>query len=105
MSARREGIDGSLAECPHGGWIATEEFFRYMQATGNDFAVTRDAWALYICDQQYGSLGYEGGARILNERYLLSPLLEYPATLRMIVAVLTPPPGARRAFRRLLVTQ
>ena len=101
VSARREAIAGSLAECPPGGWIATEEFFRYMQATGNDFAVTRDAWALYICDQQYGSLGYEGGARILNERYLLSLLLEYAATLGMIDVALIPPAGARRDFRGL----
>ena len=61
VSARRETIADSLAECPPGGWIATEEFVRYMQATGNDFAVTHNAWGLYICDQQYGSLGYEGG--------------------------------------------
>jgi hypothetical protein len=33
VSARREAIADSLAECPPGGWIATEEFFRYMQAT------------------------------------------------------------------------
>ena len=46
VSARREAIAGSLAECPPGGWIAIEDFFRYMQATGNDFTVTRDAWGL-----------------------------------------------------------
>jgi hypothetical protein len=64
-------------------------------------AATRDAWALYICDQQYGSLGYEGGARFLSERYLLSLLLEYAATLGMIDIALIPPAGARRDFRRL----
>ncbi len=101
VSARRETIADSLAECPPGGWIATDEFFRYMQATGNDFAVTRDAWGLYICEQQYGSLGYEGGARVLNQRYLLSLLLEYAATLGMIDVALIPPAGARRDFRGL----
>jgi hypothetical protein len=99
VSARRETIADSLAECPPGGWIATEEFVRYMQATGNDFAVTRNAWDLYICEQQYGSLGYEGGARILNERYLLSLLLEYAATLGIIDVALIPPVDARRDFR------
>ena len=101
VSARREAIAESLAECPPGGWIATEEFFRYMQATGNEFAATRDAWGLYICEQQYGSLGYEGGARFLSERYLLSLLLEYAATLGIIDVALIPPAGARRDFRRL----
>jgi hypothetical protein len=101
VSARREAIAESLAECPPGGWIATEEFFRYMQATGNEFAATRDAWGLYIGEQQYGSLGYEGGARILSERYLLSLLLEYAATLGMIDVALIPPAGARRDFRGL----
>jgi hypothetical protein len=101
VSARREAIAESLAECPPGGWIATEEFFRYMQATGNEFSATRDAWGLYICDQQYGSLGYEGGARFLSERYLLSLLLEYAATLGMIDVALIPPAGARRDFREL----
>lgn len=101
VSVRREAIAGSLAECPPGGWIATEEFFRYMQATGNDFAVAGDAWGLYIGEQQYGSLGYDGGARVLNERYLLSLLLEYAATLGMIDVALIPPAGARRDFRGL----
>jgi hypothetical protein len=101
VSARREAIADSLAECPPSGWISTEEFFRYMQATGNEFAATRDAWALYICDQQYGSLGYEGGARFLSESYLLGLLLEYAATLGMIDVALIPPAGARRDFRRL----
>lgn len=101
VSSRREAIASSLAECPPGGWIATDEFFRYMQATGNDFAVTRNAWDLYICDQQYGSLGYEGSAPILNQRYVLGLLLEYAATLGMIDVALIPPAGARSDFHAL----
>ena len=101
VSARREAIAESLAECPPGGWIATEELFRYMQATDNEFAATRDAWGLYIGEQQYGSLGYEGGARFLSERYLLTLLLEYAATLGMIDVALIPPAGARGDFRGL----
>ena len=99
VPARREAIAVSLAECPPGRWIATQDFIRYMQATGNYFAVTRDAWGLYICEQQYGSLGYDGNERILNERYLLSLLHEYAATLGMIDVALIPPAGARRDFR------
>src|ERR1017187_2141647 len=101
VSARRAAIADSLAECPPGGWIATAEFVRYMQATGNDFTVTRDAWGLYLCEQQYGSLGYDGSAHILDERYLLSLLLEYAATLGVIDVALIPPAGARDDFREL----
>lgn len=101
VSSRREAVADSLAECPVGGWIATDEFFRYMQASGNDFEVTRDAWDLYICELQYGSLGYEGGARLLNQRYLFTLLLEYAATLGMIDVALIPPAGARHDFRNL----
>jgi hypothetical protein len=101
VSDRREAIADSLAECPPGGWIATDEFVRYMQATGNDFAATRDAWGLYIGEQQYGSLGYAGSAQFLDDRYLLSLLHEYAATLGMIDLALIPPAGARDDFRKL----
>ena len=99
VSERRAAIADGLAECPPGGWVAVDEFYRYMQATGDDFAVTRDAWGLYIGEQQYGSLGYEGSERFLNERYMLGLLLEYAATLGMIDVALIPPAGARRDFR------
>ncbi|MGA7236348.1 MAG: hypothetical protein WBY44_11755 [Bryobacteraceae bacterium] len=101
VSSRREAIAESLAECPAGVWISADEFERYMQATGNDFYVTRDAWDLYICDQQYGSFGYEGYEGFLDRGYLLSVLLEYAATLGMIDVALIPPAGARRDFRNM----
>jgi hypothetical protein len=101
VSGRREAIADSLAECPPGGWIATEEFLRYMRATGNHVSVTHDAWALYICEQQYGSLGYDGSAGFLDERYTMSLLLEYAATLGIVDVALIPPAGARRDFRGL----
>jgi hypothetical protein len=72
-----------------------------MRAAGNDFSATRDAWGLYICEPEYGSLGYEGSAGILDERYPLILLLEYAATLGMIDVALIPPAGARRDFRGL----
>jgi hypothetical protein len=95
VSSRRDAIADSLAECPAGAWIATDEFFRFLRASGNDFSVTRNAWNLYIGELQYGSLGYENGERILEERYLLALLLEYAATLGILDVALIPPAGAR----------
>jgi hypothetical protein len=100
-SSRREAIAASLAQCPAGGWIATDEFLRSMEACGNDFSVTRDAWGLYICDPQYGSFGYDGNERVLNRRYVFALLLEYAATLGIIDVALIRPAGARRDFREL----
>ena len=100
-SSRRQAVDTSLAECPSGKWIATDDFIRYMQASGNDLVVSRDPWGLYISDPQYGSLGYEGYAGFLNERYVLALLLEYAATLGIIDVALILPAGARRDFRKM----
>ena len=73
-----ESADGTpfiaaLAECPVGRWVCTDELFRYMRAAGHEFEVTRDSWSLYICDPQYGSLGYDGYGdwHILQARYAL----------------------------------
>ncbi|MGH7427218.1 MAG: hypothetical protein ACREJ4_02455, partial [Candidatus Methylomirabilaceae bacterium] len=101
LSSRRGAIADALAECPVGSWIATEEFFRFMRASDNDFAVTRNAWNLYIAELQYGALGYGDGERILDERYLLCLLLEYAATLGLIDVALIPPVGARRDYHGL----
>jgi len=95
ISSRRDAIADTLVECPAGFWISTDEFYRFVRASGNDFTVTRNAWELYICEKQYGSLGYEGGDQILDERYLLALLLEYAATLGVIDVALIPPAGAR----------
>jgi hypothetical protein len=100
-SSRREAIADSLAGCPAGRWIATDDFLRYMEASGSDFSVTRDAWDLYICDPQYGSLGYDGSERVLNQRYVFALLLEYAATLGILDVALIAPAGARRDFRKL----
>lgn len=101
VSSRRDAIADALAECPVGSWIATEEFFRFMRASENDFAVTRNAWNLYIAELQYGALGYDDGERILDERYLLCLLLEYAATLGLIDVAFIPPAGARRDYHSL----
>ncbi len=101
VSSRRSAVADALAECPVGGWILTDEFFRFLCASGNDFMVTRDAWNLYIAELQYGSLGYEGGERILEERYLYCLLLEYAATLGMIDVALIPPARSRDDYQHM----
>lgn len=97
---RRFAIRNALAECPFERWVETAEFSRYMQAAGFRFAVTRDAWSLYLCDPQYGSLGYEGygGWNILQERYLLCLLFEYAAPLGIIDVAYEHPAGARKDY-------
>jgi hypothetical protein len=95
VSPRRDAVADTLAECPVGGWILTDEFFRFLRASGNDFSVTRNAWNLYIYELQYGALGYDNGERILEERYLYCLLLEYAATLGLIDVALIPPARAR----------
>ncbi len=101
VASRREAIVDALAECPAGAWIATAEFLRFVRALGNDFSVARSAWGLYIADPQYGSLGYEGGGRLLDERYVLCLLLEYAATAGLIDVALIPPAGARPDYHDL----
>jgi hypothetical protein len=100
---RRLAIRNALAECPVGRWVETAEFSRYMQAAGFGFAVTRNAWNLYLCDPKYGSLGYDGhgGWNILQERYLLCLLFEYAAPLGMIDIAYEHPSGARRDYTSL----
>jgi hypothetical protein len=72
-----------------------------MRAAGFQFQVTRDPWGLYICDPQYGSLGYDGygGWNILQERYLLCLLFEYAAPLGLIDIAYEHPAGARSDFQ------
>jgi hypothetical protein len=101
--SRRAVIVDALKECPVNQWIKTDEFFRYMRAAGFDFEVTRDPWELYIEEQEYGSLGYEGFGKwsILQGRYALCFLFEYAATLGVIDVAYVPPEGARQDFRDL----
>jgi len=100
-SSRRDAIADTLAECPVGAWILTDEFLRFLRASDNEFSVTRSAWDLYISELQYGSLGYDNGERVLEERYLYCFLMEYAATLGLIDVALIPPSGARRDYRNM----
>ncbi len=101
VAGRREAVARALADCPTGRWIAIDELFRYMRASGYDFEVTRDAWTLYICEPGYGSLGYDGYGswEVLQARYAMCVLFEYAATLGLIDVAYLPPAGARDDFR------
>lgn len=98
---RRLAIRNALAECPVGRWVEIGEFSRHMQAAGFRFEVTLNPWSLYLCDPQYGSLGYDGygGWNMLQERYLLCLLFEYAAPLGLIDIVYEHPAGARDDYR------
>jgi len=103
VAGRRLALADTLAECPLGSWVETDELFRYMRAAGHEFEVTRDAWRLYICEPEYGSLGYDGcgGWNILQARYALCLLFEYAATLGLIDVAYVEPAGARPDFHEL----
>ena len=96
-SERRQAIADALSECPAGKWILVDEFSRYMQAAGHRFDVSRNPWSLYIGEQQYGALGFQGfgGWNILQLRYILCVLMEYAATLDWWIwhSSLQPGPG------------
>ena len=97
VAPRRAEIEEALCECPVGCWITIDAFSRFMQATDREFEVTHDPWKLYLCERQYGSLGYDGsgGWNILQERYILALLFEYAATLGMVDVAYVDPAGAR----------
>jgi hypothetical protein len=103
VAPRRLAIEEALRECPVGRWIKLDDFSNFMLASDRLFAVTHDAWKLYICDRQYGALGYEGsgGWNILQERYLLALLFEYAATLGLIDIAYRDPAEAKEDFRDL----
>lgn len=102
-SERREAIAAALRECPVAQWIAMDEFSRYMCAAKHEFGISENPWTLYIAEQQYGSLGYDGygGWNILQFRYMLCLLMEYAATLGLIDVAYIPPDGARHDYGKM----
>ncbi len=101
VAPRRAAIEATLQACPVGQWIAVDDFSRFMRATDRVFAVTHDAWKLYLCDRQYGSLGHagSGGWNILQDRYIHAFLFEYAATLGLADVAYVHPAQARSDFR------
>jgi len=99
-SERKTCLEGALINCPVGQWIGVDELFRYMHSLGLfDFDVCHKPWALYLCDAQYGSLG--NAIEKVQERYLLTCLFEYIATLGMIDVAYATPYAARNDLRSL----
>lgn len=99
---RRYVIQVALGYVPPNVWITFDAFSRFMLSERITFDVTKgDPWGLYICDPQYGSLGYAGyhDWNILQERYLLCFLFEFAATLGLIDVAYVSPHQARSDYR------
>jgi hypothetical protein len=101
VAPRRQEVVAVLQECPAGKWIAIEELFRLLKVLTHDFYVTHDAWKLYIAEQQYGSLGYDGNYtwEVLQGRFVLAFLFEYAATLGLLDVAYLSPVRARNDYR------
>ena len=101
VADRRNSIADVLADCPVGRWIAVDEFFRFLRASGENFSIARHEWKLYISMQQYGHFGYGGSHAwlMLEGRYILAVLFEYAATLGLIDVAYVPPQLARNDYR------
>jgi Helicase conserved C-terminal domain len=99
VAPRREAIEDVLCECPAQKWIAIGELFRLLKASALDFEVSHDTWKLYISEQRYGSLGYDGASwEMLQGRYTLALLFEYAATLGLLDVACLPPEGVRNDY-------
>ncbi|MDH3326981.1 MAG: helicase-associated domain-containing protein [Gammaproteobacteria bacterium] len=100
VAERRHAVEEVLGCCPVDEWVSVDELFRYMQAGDFGLEVVHDPWKLYLCDSNYGSLGYDGhhDFTILQGRYLLTYLFEYLATLGMIDVAYIPPYHVRSDF-------
>lgn len=98
---RRAVIAKALQNYPSNQWVLFDDFSRYMRSAGHRFEIVRgDPWHLYISDSYYGHLGYDGfaGWNILQDRYLLTFLFEYTATLGLIDVAYISPSGARTDY-------
>jgi hypothetical protein len=99
-AGRRVVVAEGLAACPVGRWVAVDDFFRLLRATGRSFAVAHDVHELYIAEHHYGNLGYddEHAWEQLQGRFALAFLFESAATLGVIDVAYVPPQGVRHEF-------
>ena len=102
-AGRRSALADALSRCPVSRWVSLDDFGRFMQVAGLEFAVNRDPWNLYLAHPEYGSLGYDGSHDwdILEGRYALCLLFEYAATLGLIDIAYTEPHDARPDYTHL----
>ena len=101
VAPRRAAVYEVLSLCPIGEWIEIDEFFRFAQASDNDFEVSRSSWSLYISDAHYGSLGHDGYRTwsMVQGRYVMCLLWEYAATMGLVDVAHVPAEWARTDFR------
>lgn len=100
IADRRQTVVEALRACPTHKWIVIDEFFRFIKVLAPDFQVANDDWQLYLCEQRYGSFGYDGASswELLQGRYVLAFLFEYAATLGLLDVAYVEPQGARSDF-------
>lgn len=100
---RRAAIEAALQACPTGRWVLLDDFSRFMRAADHVFAVAHDPWKLYLCERQYGSLGYDGsnGWNILQDRFIAAVLFEYAATLGIVDVAYVDPAQGHDDFREM----
>lgn len=89
-SARREEIGKSMHGWPVGFWIAFDEAFRFIAASGHDLLVTDKSYGLYFEDPNYGSLGDDDG---IERQYVRAFFMESLATLGLLDIAYVPPHG------------
>lgn len=99
-SERRSVISHALSNLQVDQWVNIDVFSNFMQSENYLFEITKSSCHLYLCDPQYGNLGYEGyhGWSILQGRYIQCLLLEYAATLGLIDVAYTRPENAESDF-------
>jgi len=98
---RRQVVIDALAACPVGRWFAIDDLFRFLRATGREFAVTQSPHVLYIAEHNYGNLGYdsEHAWEQLQGRFVMAFLFEYAATLGVIDVAYIPPQHVRQDYK------
>jgi hypothetical protein len=99
-AGRRAVLVEGLAACPVGRWLAVDDFFRLLRATGRSFALAHSIDELYIAEHHYGNLGYddEHAWEQLQGRFALAFLFESAATLGSVDVAYVPPQGVRHDF-------
>jgi len=97
LTPRRHALESMLDLCLPGQWLAIAEIFRLLCAQSPPLTVTHNRWNLYLCEQRYGSLGYDGRSswELIEGRYALAFLFEYAATLGIVDVAYIGPVGAR----------
>ncbi len=90
-SLRRDAICESMGDWPLGQWIAVDEAFRFLAASGRELDVTDAPYYLYFAELQYGSLA--GAGDDIERQYLRACLMESLATLGIVDIAYVYPEG------------